>query len=552
MVITKDLEGNLPHQCSLGEDLLSTSGPWPDGFTKFPSSVLIRIVIDRILKNDAIGVQGFLAGNELVYTVPYSAPFAPFTDEYTTVDDYRNKVQSIGALVRVLLLDTPSTEHLYPFQVSGVEWLKQQNKRILADDMGLGKTLQAITAMSELFHEGLIENALVVAPRSLVTNWEQELAKWAPELSRMRIIAPTRIRDEVWRFSPGKTHVLLTTYEQFRGKLSSIIDYKWDLVVIDEAHRIRNIKSQVSKGLSGISASRFWALTGTPIERDTEDLWTLLYILDRQRFYKRDKHLPTSVIRASAREYILRRMKKDVLTDLPEKLEIKQSIELLPKQKLNYQKEENKLRTANDESILPIINRLLSICDFDKDAKESAKIERIVEIVSQIILNDEKVVVFSHLRAPLLYLKERLLQEIPGTTLREYRGDMSRSERDKSIDDFKNNPDIRIILCSSKIAAEGLTLVAANNVIFLNQWWNPSANNQGMDRVYRIGQDKDVNIYTFVCKDTLEEHLEKILRTKSNIIGDVVDELAVPGSSADKPGLMFNLGKEIRDLVGGA
>jgi len=413
--------------------------------------------------------------------------------------------------------------------------------------MGLGKTLQAITAMKDLFREGLIENALVVAPKSLVTTWEEELAQWAPELSRMRIVAPTRIRDEVWGLSLGKTHVLLTTYEQFRGKSSTITGYNWDLVVMDEAHRIRNVKSQVSKGLSRISASRFWALTGTPIERDTEDLWTLLSILDRQRFYKRDKNLPSSVMRASAREYILRRMKKEVLKDLPGKLEIKQSIELLPKQKNNYKREEIKLRTASDESILVIINRLLSICDFDEGAKESAKVERIIEIVNKIILNKEKVVIFAHLLNPLRYLEERLSQEIPGTNVQKYIGDMSESERGNAKHDFENNPDTGVILCSSRIAAQGLTLVAANHVIFLNQWWNPSANNQGMDRVYRIGQNKDVTIYTFVCKDTLEEHLENILQTKSQIMGDVVDQLAVSGLSTYEPETLINLVKGIRE-----
>jgi SNF2 family DNA or RNA helicase len=430
----------------------------------------------------------------------------------------------------------------------GAEWLYERTAAILADDMGLGKTLQAITALRRLVHNGSVRWAIVVCPRTLVTVWEDELARWAPELARLRIIPRGSARGEVWRSLLGRVHVGITNYEQLRGTPDTLASRGVDVLIADEAHRIRNLRAQVTQGLKGVRRERLWALTGTPIERDAEDLATLLSLLDARRFAASDARLPASVLRSRARNWLLRRRKADVLDQLPAVTDTTESLDLLPEQRAAYldvlRGSSADPRTGDD--LLKIINALRQVCDYDPNTGRSAKIDRILEILEGVANLGEKAVVFSTFLEPLRLLATATSQHHPRLKVLLLTGDMGGTDREATLNEFKDNSEVLALLASSRVAGEGLSLTEANHVLFLNQWWNPSSNAQARDRVVRIGQRRGVRVYRFVSRGTIEESVERILEKKQKLFDSVVDELA--GRATDERALR-ELFRDARDMA---
>ena len=499
-----------------------------------PSSRLTGMDLDkigrlasRLLKLDGQAMVDYKAGRNIIKPVtmrntrPVKVALNP--------SNLRELTLNAGQLVRPLLLPPPDLSNLRPFQVKGVNWLLKNNRGILADDMGLGKTVQAISAVRVLFQQGLVETALVICPKSLITNWEEELTKWAPELSWIRVVPTSSARASAWKQVFGKTHVILTNYEQIRTPPKELLDPGIDILIADEAHRIRNAGSKVAQGFRQLNLKRFWALTGTPLERDADDLATLLSMIEPSRFSSTDGSLHPASLRSQARPFMLRRLKSDVLPELPEVLETRQILDLLPKQKQSYQRTLERLALPSQD-FLALINELRILCDYDPITDQSAKAERIIEILQNVRSAGEKAVVFSYLLRPLDILKQGISESEGKSAVVELRGDMSASDRDKALTEFKEDPNATALLCSSRVGGEGLTLTQANHVIFFNEWWNPSANIQARDRVVRIGQSRVVQVYKFQCRDTIEEDLENILETKSGLMEDLVDGLA-DGSS---------------------
>ena len=420
------------------------------------------------------------------------------------------------------------------FQIDGVHWLCQNPKAILADDMGLGKTVQAAYALRLLFNEGKAYSALVICPKSLLANWEHELNKWAPELGRVRLVPKAPIREEVWKIVLNASHVIVTNYEQVRNPPRSLQEEGVDVIIADEAHRIRNIGSQVAQGIRRIRTNRFWALTGTPVERDPEDLATILSILEPHRFS----------VWTNVYMLLLCVLKPDLtfsedsnrtwLSELPNVWEDQQLLDLLPAQRESYNKRLHTTAKSGQEDVLATINDLRTICDYDDTTGESVKIDRIIEIIDDVIAAGEKAVVFSYLLEPLDVLQDRLKKRFQKDAVLNLRGSMSSEEREDAIDQFKTRDGTHVILCSLRVAGEGLTLTEANHVIFLNEWWNPSANAQARDRVVRIGQGKGVRVYKFKCRNTIEENLEEILLKKTRDMAQLVDRLADTRSTVDQ------------------
>jgi SNF2 family DNA or RNA helicase len=258
--------------------------------------------------------------------------------------------------------------------------------------MGLGKTLQVIATLQILFSEGEIRSALIICPKSILSNWEFEISKWAPQLSYARITPLKSIREAAWKVLFGNRHILLTNYEQFRNPPKILINHKLDIIVADEAHHIRNVGAQVVRGIKTVAWNRFWALTGTPIERDPEDLVTILSTVSPLRISLSDAKLHPVSLKSLARPYILRRLKTDVLDELPPVVESKTVLDLLPAQRRRYDKV---LRTPLSEAnLLSQINQLRQICDYDPDTGQSIKIERIVELVDTINKANETTPIF--------------------------------------------------------------------------------------------------------------------------------------------------------------
>jgi SNF2 family DNA or RNA helicase len=500
-----------------------------------------------ILELDTAARADFLAGRIVVKDVPVRTPQPlPALGPSASADDYRRLRVTTGGLVRPLLLRAPDETHLMPYQAVGVEWLLDHPSGILADDMGLGKGVQAIAALRRLIRLGQARGGLIVCPRSLIANWEDELSRWAPELSRLRVTPSAREREEVWAAVVGRVHVLIASYEHLRDPPIALRGEHLNVIIADEAHRIRNLSAAVTRGMRMLRWSRFWALTGTPIERDSKDLATLLSTLDPRRFAPGDSTLSPSTLRARARPYILRRLKTEVLDELPPVLDTKETLELLAPQQRAYQRAlRDTMRSGEPGSFLRLINELRTICDFDPETGKSVKVERITEIIDTITMAREKAVVFSYLLRPLDILQAEL--ERADLALVRLEGSMSLAERAAALRRFKFDPNIVALLASTRVGGEGLTLTEANHVIFLNEWWNPSSNAQARDRVVRIGQLRGVRIYHFRCRGTIEQVLDRILEVKSEMYTSILDRLTDPASESD-PDVIGALGELRRGL----
>ena len=378
---------------------------------------------------------------------------------------YRHMGLGIGAMIRPLLLDPPAMEELFPYQRNGVKWLAERRGAILADDMGLGKTVQVISAIRTLFNRGDVRSALVVCPKGIMATWVREFARWAPEIGVAPLTPPARVREEAWRTLIGRCHVLLTNYEQLRTPPTALRRNPPDLMVADEAHRLRNRGARITSGSFQLRPARIWALTGTPVERDREDLATLLSLVAPERFAPSDAHLHPSSLRSRARAYVLRRRKQDVLQQLPPVLDTTEALDLCSAQRRAYRDAVHRFRTEGDGSDeLALLSRLQGLCDLDPDSGQSSKVERIIELLVRIRSAQEKAVVFSHRLAPLRELQRRADERWGSEAAVLLIGEMDASERDHAVTRFRGDPAALVLLASSRVGGEGLTLVEANHV----------------------------------------------------------------------------------------
>ena len=440
---------------------------------------------------------------------------------------YQELRRGVGELIRPIVLEKPKLSNLFQFQRQGVKWLSDRNSAILADDMGLGKTVQVIATMRLLFNNALIRSSLVICPKGLIPTWEREFLKWAPELAVSVLTPPARIRESAWRVVRPRCHVMLTNYEQMRNAPSVLLEDTPDLVVADEAHRLRKHSAKITAGSFKLRPSRFWALTGTPIERDTEDLATLLSLVARSRFSPADAKLHPSSLRGRAREYILRRRKQEVLDQLPTVLDTTQVVELSFGQRRAYRAAVDKFRCERKKSEeLALLTRLQAICDIDVSSKSSSKCDRIIELLSCIRERDEKAVVFSLRLEPLRVLHHRICKMWGKQACSLLLGEMDYENRSQALEHFRSNAQALALLASTRVGGEGLTLVEANHVFLFNQWWNPATNEQARDRVVRIGQRKKVRVYRFCCRGTVEELIEEIITKKKILFDTTVERLA--------------------------
>ncbi len=425
-------------------------------------------------------------------------------------------------LVLPLLLPRRVNDQLYPFQRTGVAWLLRRDCAILADDMGLGKTIQVIAALRRLFRAGRISFCLVVAPKTLRANWEAEARRWAPELVVGHYTSSAgRGRVLNWKQAAAQCHVLIASYEDVRDPPSSLLQHPPDVIVADEAHRLRKSDSLAHKGLRRIKTKRLWALTGTPVERDADDLAGLLSLLEPIRFAVDDARLGPEILRARARPYILRRLKESVLPELPPVTERTEVVVLSPAQRSAYSSASQGVRQGE---WLALFNDLRTICDMDPTTGDSSKLNRAVELLKEITDRGEKCVVFSYTLGPLRELARRLRAEM-GDNAALLTGELELDQRGRIIRRFRTDAQCSVLLASMRVASEGLTLTEANHAIFINRWWNPSTNSQAIDRIVRIGQHKPVTIYNLTCTNTVEDRLQPLLDRKELTFAQLIDAL---------------------------
>ena len=422
----------------------------------------------------------------------------------------------------------PPGEDLYPFQRVGIDFLVKHEAALLADEMGLGKTVQAIMAIRILIREGKTTHVLVILPVALMATWEGFLREWAPELTYKKVRGQSEIRYALWR---TLSHVYLVSYETLRedienGHLDTSSTY-YDLIIYDEIQKIKNPNSKTSIAIRKLSTKKRWGLSGTPLENRVDDLVTVIRHISPRQF---DTRYPREwEVKQAVRELMLRRRKKAVLSELPEIKLDDEFIELTPQQWRSYDLLEQRgildLKAKGEEitiqHVFQLIIKLKQICNFDPTTGQSAKLERLLDILEDIRANDEKALVFTQfVESALKVLKEGLSNYSPLV----YHGSMNQRERDDVVRVFTDDPSKWLLIMSIKAGGMGLNLQIANNVIHFDHWWNPATLDQASARVHRIGQKKTVFVTNFIAKDTIEDRIQEIIKRKRRDFKEYIDD----------------------------
>ena len=408
---------------------------------------------------------------------------------------------------------------------------------ILADEMGLGKTIQLIAF---LLHKKN-KRSLVVTPTSLIYNWKEEFEKFAPSLNIGIIHGSKSTRNRILD-NKEDYDVLLTTYGTIKNDIEFYKNEIFDYCIIDEAQNIKNPKAQNTKIIKEINAKVKFALTGTPIENSLIELWSIFdfimpgYLFDEKKFKKKFVNRSENEIeelRSLIKPFILRRLKRDVITELPEKIEKKYYVPMTSEQKLaykNYMKEVKlKLKTGEDDNItiFSYLTRLRQICQdpilVNKDyTGDSGKLNVALEIIEEVIEDNNKMLVFSQFTSVLKKIEEELnIRKIKNKYLD---GSTSAKERIKLVSEFNDSKEPEIFLISLKAGGTGLNLTSAKFVMHMDPWWNPAIEDQATDRAHRIGQKNIVEVIKLIAKDTIEEKIIQLQEDKREIINSVMSD----------------------------
>lgn len=410
------------------------------------------------------------------------------------------------------------------YQKEGIDWLLENNGRLLADDMGLGKTFQSIHAATKFIISGKSGTILILCPSPLISNWVREIEQWAPNFNSLVISSAGKDKDLVWEELWGFSHFIITNYEQIRDVPKKLKQSKISLIIADEAHKLRKRSSSISKAIKNLNYENFWALSGTPVEKNESDAMNILKIIDPKLSETELKSLSTLSLSALIDKYILRRMKSSVLDELKGFEEKNHLIDLNKDQLNQYRSVLKNSNSKNPNDYLSIFAELRQICDLDQEKKTSSKIDFAIELLEKIRMRNEKAVIFSFWIEPLLVLKEKIDEKFKQNSSELFIGSLEKSEREKSLKNFKENSDTFVLLCSGKLGGEGINLTEANHAIFFNLWWNPSNNDQARDRLVRIGQEKNVFIHTLESSNTIESRLKYILKDKNDISKELIDQ----------------------------
>ncbi len=412
----------------------------------------------------------------------------------------------------------------FPFQYQGIAFLYPRHAAILADEMGLGKTMQAITAVRMLLRAGQLRRVLLVCPKPLVTNWQREFQLWAPEIPLATISGPADRRH--WQWQQRAAPVVIANYELLIRDAESVAGdgNHFDLVVLDEAQRIKNHGSQTSQVACLISRTRSWALTGTPVENSLDDLAGIFEFLAPGML---PQGLNARQMAPLVGDYILRRTKQQVMKDLPPKLERDAEITLSPEQHAAYVIAENEgVVRLNDmgqqltiQHVFELVLRLKQICNFDPATGISSKADRLEADLEEVAASGQKAIVFSQWVATLDQLQGRLERFGPLA----YHGRIPSRHRDAVLDQFKNDPDAHVLLMSYGAGSVGLNLQFCHYVFLFDRWWNPAVEDQAINRAHRIGVNGPVTVTRMMTVDTIEQRIDQVLEEKRQLLRQIFE-----------------------------
>lgn len=420
----------------------------------------------------------------------------------------------------------------FPYQLEGIAFLMPRHAALLADEMGLGKTAQAILSLRLLFHQGVIRRGLLICPKPLVHNWARELKLWAPDLPFETIDGDPDHRRTTWTVS--NCPLKLVNYETLTRDCDLATDEKayFDVVVLDEAQRIKNKESKTAQVVRAIRRGRSWALTGTPVENHPDDLVNLFAFIDPDRI---PPETPPKRLPQYTADCILRRTKDDVQSDMPPKVIRDLEVELTPAQRLAYRRAEdegvvhlNELgETITVQHVFQLVMRLKQICNFDPLTGESAKLDQLVTDMEEVAESGRKAIVFSQWVEPLQVLANALKRYNP----LQYHGRIPQNDRTPILDRFKADPSCHVLLMSYGTGSVGLNLQFTNYVFLFDRWWNPAVEDQAINRAHRVGQRHPVTVTRFLAGETIEGRIASILEAKRKVFNDLL-------AAADKPATM--------------
>ena len=437
---------------------------------------------------------------------------------------------------------------LRPYQITGYRWLCSLAHYgmggILADDMGLGKTLQTITYV--LANPGT--RTLIVCPTSLAYNWQDEFSKFAPQIATQIISGTPQERADLMQQSTD-VPVWITTYPLIRKDVDLYKAQIFDACFIDEAQFIKNPTSLGAKAVKAVQAKHRFALTGTPIENTLSELWSILDFVmpgffGRYRQFEECYEKPIlrdhdsvqmQKLRRKIRPFVLRRMKKEVLTELPDKIETRRMAEMGAKQRKIYESylariqmelagDEENTPGGNRMQVLAALTRLRQICCHPATFASnyhggSGKLDLLMEQLPDILEGGHSVIVFSQFTSMLSIIAHELKQRnIPFFYLA---GSTSAQERKREVKEF-NRGEVKVFLISLKAGGTGLNLTGADTVIHFDPWWNPAVEDQATDRAYRIGQKKKVQVIKYVMKDSIEEKIYELQKRKKQLSDQLI------------------------------
>ncbi|MBX3433933.1 MAG: DEAD/DEAH box helicase [Pirellulales bacterium] len=445
-------------------------------------------------------------------------------------------------LLAAASLPLPQTP--FPYQWEGIAYLLPRDEAVLADEMGLGKTMQAAVAMRALAFQGQLRRALLVSPKPLTTNWLRELAHWAPELPVTLVEGDQAAREWLWR--RAEQGVLVVNYElAVRDRQLAAAGEPFDLVLIDEAQRIKNPGSATNQAICSLPRRRSWALTGTPIENSVDDLAGIFAFVSPGRVRQQ---MRTADVRTAVEDHVLRRTKDAVLADLPPKMIRDAELPLTDEQFASYRRAEEdgvvRLSEMGTEltiqHVFELVLRLKQICNFDPATGASAKFEQLAADLDECTASGRKAIVFSQWVETIGELAKRLERYNP----LEFHGRVPSARRDGVIQEFKTNPDRHVLLMSYGAGSVGLNLQFAEYVFLFDRWWNPAVEDQAINRAHRIGVAGPVTVTRFLSVGTIEERIHRVLEEKRELFDAVFggpDERGKRGLSRNEVFGLFNL-----------
>ncbi|MFN8673095.1 MAG: DEAD/DEAH box helicase [Candidatus Sericytochromatia bacterium] len=454
------------------------------------------------------------------------------------------------------------------YQEQGFKWLKYLEKNqlggCLADDMGLGKTVQTLALLSSIYPEKQDIPSLIVMPKSLLFNWENEIRKFTPNITYYSFYGQNRDIKE------AKTkNLILTTYSMLRNESDKFREEDFYYVVLDESQNIKTSTSQISRAVMHLKAKYKLALSGTPFENNLGELFSLFRFLNSSMFgtiddfnknyaypiQKENNKEVTQELKRKIYPFILRRLKKDVLKELPEKIEQTIFVEMSPEQKEFYEQRRNfyykSIREQISSSgisksqfyILQALNELRQIASIPESKTDdtiiSPKREILIENILEVISNKHKVLVFGN----FLNVVDKISKDLEKEGIKHLTMTGSTTNRAEIVEKFQNDPEYKVFVMTLKTGGLGLNLTAADYIFIFDPWWNKAAENQAIDRAHRIGQDKTVFSYKLITKDTIEEKILQLQEKKIELFDTIISSDDASIKSLTEDDFEYILGK---------